>query len=307
MQKNENIWKIPIKIKTNLREFYFLLEKNQYFIEIPELKAEEFYIILNADSIGYYRTIYSENLQNKIIENLGKLKECEIFGFIQDLIFNCEDIKISELLILSILRKLKGKTNFLIWNSINLLLKYWIKMPNKQTSISKIKEILSEFFEESYWEFGGFGAIQINQLNYFALQIIGKWLVIFAENKAIIENCIYLYNLHKKLNWLTIKPELRQIIYIVVVKNIGKSIIKELWEYYNTPNINIQEKIRILIGLNFEKNLTYERSIFLMSELEKMDATEKVYKIVLRNEDLKKTLSENKEKIKNKIILNLLK
>ncbi len=72
---NDVLWKVPITIKTKSSypnvKTVFLLENQSSEINLGKIEEND-WILLNSDYIGFYRTLYSDEMFNEIIEGLKK-------------------------------------------------------------------------------------------------------------------------------------------------------------------------------------------------------------------------------------------
>ncbi|KAF1743949.1 LOW QUALITY PROTEIN: hypothetical protein MXB_1102 [Myxobolus squamalis] len=120
---NDQLWVIPITFFINLNALTLpntvLLEKSEEVIQL-ELHHDLDFIHLNPSRTGFYRVLYSDELLERLLENVVKLNVAERLGVISDCFAFCRSGHFSTEKYLQILLRFRdaGELNEEVWDYI---------------------------------------------------------------------------------------------------------------------------------------------------------------------------------------------
>jgi len=178
------MWPIPIKYMTANGINMVLLDKEKI-----EVKFDKF-IKLNVGQHGFYRVEYSDEISNKLLENMGKFDDIDKYGIIFDICKNTDKNGLTKFI--KIIERLKGEFSFIVWHLLNVNI-YLIYSNLNIEYRCKFSEILNLLFTSSFENVGKFESKKPTDIECVTQRFIAETLGILAENKTVRDEALKKY------------------------------------------------------------------------------------------------------------------
>ncbi|XP_014218459.1 puromycin-sensitive aminopeptidase-like [Copidosoma floridanum] len=274
------IWLIPISISSAENPEKVLkiviLDEITKDVEIEGISKQS-WIKVNTGTVGFYRTMYSTDLFEKLISAVQEksLPTFDRLGLLDDLFATAQSGHTSTVEYLRLLNEFKNESDYIIWSSII-------------NSLRKINGILSHLEKIIHW-FQAFGrnllqGIQAklgwsakpneHHLDTLLRTLVLSQLVEFAD-KAVIEEAKRLFELH--ITKQSILPaDFRGLVYRAVLLNGSVGDFEKILSLYRDTDAH-EEKNRILSSFGAIKDLNILQRILEFSMSEEVRAQDTIY------------------------------
>jgi puromycin-sensitive aminopeptidase len=242
--KDETLWNIPISIKTKSGERFDFIFKDKETTFTIQLKSKDEWIKLNDGQSGFYRVNYSSTLLEKLSNGILNLEipPRDRISLISDY-FNLSRagvISITEFL--NLLKSYKNENHYSIWSQISSCLGYLLNNLSSKSYYSKFQAMVSKIFEPLMESLGWDSKKGESDLDVLT-RTIAISILAACDHQETIKEATKRFKENK-----TLSPDLRSLVYNLVVKNGGETEYDQMIQIYENAELN-EEKNRALSAL----------------------------------------------------------
>ena len=251
--KENTIWQVPVSIKTEKENYAFLLNNKKQNIEIKDF----YYLKLNDHEISFFRSIYSEDLLEKLKTPIlnKELNSSNRLGIVRDL-FACAEAQIIKTsTVLSFLESYKNEDDYIVWAEISAGLSK-IKQISTKEKYTKMLDIFTiELFSPIYKKIGWDKKENEKHTDTLLRSLVTSKLGQSGEKKVLEEARKYFTQI---LQGVKISSDLRSVIYSLNTFT-NKKEFNLFIDLYKKEDLH-EEKNRIGQALaNFQDEKTLEK------------------------------------------------
>ncbi len=118
-ETDSTIWKIPVQLRgsANGEEFHLKVLAEDDETVVP-IEGEIEWIVANSGGFGFYRTSYSDDLFDALLENIGELGDIERYSLVGDTLSFVRNGQVASSHFLDLVGKFSNETEQAIWSVI---------------------------------------------------------------------------------------------------------------------------------------------------------------------------------------------
>eukprot|EP01091_Cochliopodium_minus_P015153 TRINITY_DN5304_c0_g2_i1.p1 TRINITY_DN5304_c0_g2~~TRINITY_DN5304_c0_g2_i1.p1 ORF type:complete len:728 (+),score=197.13 TRINITY_DN5304_c0_g2_i1:186-2186(+) len=277
----DSIWKIPVNIATKaeiprIKKFLFTEKKETIKLSKDVCADPHNWININPDKFGFYRVKYDSNLQKRFLAPIKNsvFSPIDRLSIQQDLFSMCRAgfSKCSDYLLL--LGSYNSESNFNVWSDINSNLKQISLFVSHLQSASVpvklnlwIQNLFQNIYQKLGWDKQPSESEESLSLRAIVLSNLG-----LNGNKQVIKEATKRFD----QGYEKIDPNLRSVVYKIVLANNDETYHEKLIQIYRTTQMS-EEKVRILDSLGFTNSLNLLKKTIVFMESDEVRPQDRVF------------------------------
>ncbi len=237
---SSQIWQIPLGTRTLAKaekdseqivpKYNLLDSKNS------SLKAAESNTFINAGGLGFYRTKYSADLDQKLKNQIVMMNSIERLSFLSDHAALCLAGKLPVGQLMEVLKAYKSETNFVVWDciidSLRKLDRY-ITAEGRPGFAKFVRFLLSDEYKRLGWESHSGEPEPLKLVRGNVISMLGT----IGEDTEVIEKSRKVFNDYAKDPASTNPDVLDAAVHVVAYNGTQKDFdeLKQLWKKADNP------------------------------------------------------------------------
>ncbi|MCZ6506193.1 MAG: M1 family metallopeptidase, partial [Actinobacteria bacterium] len=253
-ETDSTVWKVPVQLRGSVNgeafELKVLAEDDETVVSI---EGEIDWIVANSGGFGFYRTSYSEELFDALLENIGELDDIERYALLSDTLSFVRNGQVASSHFLDLVEGFSNETEQAIWSVITgglgLLEHHTLEDAARPAFQEFVRNLVAPALERLGWEVSGSDSDLARKLRGDLIAALGN----LGEDSSTIRRTRDI--VAQMLKGADLDPEMATSALAVYARQGGPDEYETLWKTYQSSTTPLDQLryLRSVAGVSSEE------------------------------------------------------